>query len=257
VGGLPEVVLTYASKKDNLFIALNQVRKKQEDLITTYHADMAKHAGKRNAMHLERLWRNVPAQLAREQNGTAPKFRFKGVLPGINRYSQMTGVIDWLKAAGLIIQVKILNNGELPFSAYTKENHFKLYLFDVGILGALGQLPPKTILDYVYGSYKGYFAENFVGQEFVSASEKSVYSWKERTAEVEFLREVEGVVLPVEVKSGRVTQAKSLKVFAEKYQPPYRTVMSANNLHFDHKNRIHRYPLYLASRFPIDKKTAG
>jgi len=70
-----------------------------------------------------------------------------------------------------------------------------------------------------------------------------------KTAEVEFLREKHGQVLPVEVKSGWVTQAKSLKVFSDKYNPPYRTVMSAKNLNIDHKNRIHHYPLYLAARF--------
>ncbi|KPA11649.1 ATPase AAA [Candidatus Magnetomorum sp. HK-1] len=251
VGGLPEVVKTYSEQKDNLFNALKQVRKKQDDLITTYHADMAKHSGKQNAMRLERLWRNIPAQLARDQNSSAPKFKFKNIIPGINRFSQLVSVIDWLKAAGLIIQTHITNSGKLPFSAYTKENFFKLYLFDVGILGALSQLPPKSILDYDYGSYKGYFAENFIAQEFMSSGVKEVYSWKERTAEVEFLREVNGDVLPIEVKSGWVTQAKSLKVFSQKYQPPYRTIMSANNLFVDHKNKLHRYPLYFASKFPL------
>jgi hypothetical protein len=251
VGGLPEAVKTYANKKDNLFDALTDVRKKQENLITTYHADMAKHSGKQNAMHLERLWRNIPAQLAREQDRSASKFKFKNIIPGINRFSQLSGMIDWLKAAGLIIQVHIVNKGELPFSAYTKENSFKLYLFDVGILGAMSQLPAKTILEYDYGSYKGYYAENFVAQAFLCSGVNDLYSWRERTAEVEFLREIDGKILPVEVKSGRITQAKSLKVFSEKYHPDYRTIISAKNLHVDTKNNVHRYPLYFASKFPI------
>ena len=254
VGGLPEAVKTYANKKDNLFDALTDVRKKQENLITTYHADMAKHSGKQNAMHLERLWRNIPAQLARDQNRSAPKFKFKNIIPGINRFSQLAGMIDWLKAAGLIIQVHIVNKGELPFSAYIKENSFKLYIFDVGILGALSQLPAKTILEYDYGSYKGYYAENFVAQAFLCSGVNDLYSWRERTAEVEFLREIDGKILPVEVKSGRITQAKSLKVFSQKYHPPYRTIMSAKNLHIDTKNNVHRYPLYFASQFPISAK---
>jgi len=251
VGGLPEAVKTYDQRKENLFDALKHVRKKQEDLITTYHADMAKHSGKQNAMRLERLWKNIPAQLAREQNSKAAKFKFNNVIPGINRFSQLVGIIDWLKSAGLIIQTHIVNKGELPFSAYIKENFFKLYLFDIGMLGALSQLPPKSILEYDYGSYKGYFAENFVAQEFISSGVKDLYSWKEKTAEVEFLREYDSIVLPVEVKSGWVTQSKSLKVFSEKYTPPFRTIMSANKLHFDSKNKIHRYPLYLAYRFPV------
>lgn len=163
----------------------------------------------------------------------------------------MSGTIDWLKTAGLIIQTYIVNSGELPFSAHIKDNLFKLYFFDTGMLGAISNLPPKTILDYDYGSYKGYFAENFVAQEFLCAGESEIYSWRERKAEVEFLREIEGEVLPIEIKSGWVTQAKSLKVFADRYNPEYRTIMSANNLHIDKDNKIHRYPLYLASRFPL------
>ncbi len=251
VGGLPEIVKTYDEHKDDLFLALAAVRKKQEDLISTYHADMAKHAGKQNAMHIERLWRNVPAQLAREQDGSAARFRFKGVMPGVGRYSKLAGAIDWLETAGLVIKARIVNSGQLPFSAYSKENCFKLYLFDVGMLGAISNLPAKIILDYDYGSYKGYFAENFVAQEFVSSGAKEICSWCERKAEVEFLREVDGEVLPVEVKSGWITQAKSLKVFADRYKPKYRTVMSANRFVIDRANRIHRYPLYLASRFPL------
>jgi uncharacterized protein len=252
VGGLPEVVKTYREIQDDLFVATKRIRKKQEDLIITYQADMAKHAGKQNALHLERLWQNIPAQLAKEQNGSATRFRFKGIMPTVNRYSQLVGTIDWLKTAGLIFQVKIVNSGHLPLSAYTRENLFKLYLFDVGMLGALSQLSPKSLLDHDYGSYKGYFAENVAIQELIAADEQPVYAWRENTAEVEVLKEINGKLFPIEIKSGWVTQAKSLKVFADKYHPDYRTVFSAKNLHIDVEKKVHRYPLYLAARFPLD-----
>ena len=250
VGGLPEIVQSCVEQKENLFEAFQMVRQKQTDLIKDYIADIAKHSGKQNAMHIERLWKNVPSQLAREQDGSAPKFRFKGIIPGVNAYSRLCGAIDWLETAGLAIKIKIVNSGELPFSAYTVENRFKLFCFDVGILGAMSRLPPKTILDYQYGTYKGYFAENFIAQEFKCAGEGQLYSWREKTAEVEFLREVNGDVLPIEVKSGQITQAKSLKVFSDKYHPSYRTVMSARNLKIDDAHGVHHYPLYLASKFP-------
>jgi predicted AAA+ superfamily ATPase len=212
---------------------------------------MAKHSGKQNAMQIERLLRSVPAQLSKEQDGSAPRFKFKGVIPGLGRYSRLAGSIDWLSTAGLILKTHIVNSGELPFPSYAAENCFKLFLFDVGILGALSSLPPRIILDYDYGSYKGYFAENFVAQEFISSGVKDLYCWKERTAEVEFLREIEGDVLPIEIKSGWVTQTKSIKVFCSKYHSKYRTIISANNLMIDQTNKVHRYPLYLASRFPL------
>lgn len=251
VGGLPEVVQTFKDHKDDLFGTLGRVRERQTSLIRDYISDMAKHSGKQNAMHIERIWKNIPAQLAREQSASAPKFRFKGVVPGIKAYSRLAGAIDWLVAAGFIIKVHIVNCGILPFSAYTAKSRFKLLCFDVGILGAISQLPPKTIRDYDYGTYKGYFAENFIAQEFRHSGVDQLYSWKEKTAEVEFLREINGAVIPVEVKSGFVTQAKSLKVFAEKYAPEYRTIMSGRNLNIDRINKVYHYPLYLAGRFPL------
>lgn len=250
VGGLPEVVQTYQENKDDLFIALSKVRKKQNDLILAYNADMAKHSGKQNAMHIERVWRNIPSQLAKDMNGSAPKFSFKGIIPGINRYSRLAGSIDWLSTAGMIIKTPIVNQGKIPFSAYMKENYFKVFLFDVGILGALCDLPPKSILDYDYGTYKGYFAENFVAQSFMSSGVNPLYSWRENTAEVEFLREIDGQVIPVEIKSGWVTQAKSIKVFAQKYKPPYIIILNAKNVYIDRQHKIHSFPLYFASKLP-------
>jgi len=85
----------------------------------------------------------------------------------------------------------------------------------------------------------------FSAQEFLCSSGKELYSWKEGSAEVEFLREINGDVLPIEIKSGWITQAKSIKVFAQKYQSKYRTIFSANNLFIDSLNKVHRYPLYL------------
>jgi predicted AAA+ superfamily ATPase len=253
-GGLPGVVNIYRVQKENLYQAMQAVRDKQNDLILGYEADMAKHCGKQNSMHINRLWRNIPQQLAREQDGSAPKFKFKDVIPGIKGYSRLAGIIDWLETAGLIIKAHIVNKPLLPFTAFTTENQFKLYYFDTGILGAISKLPPKTILDYQFGTYKGYLAENFASQQFLASGADGLYCWKEVTAEVEFLREIDGRVIPIEIKSGWVTQAKSLNVFAQKYQPDYRVIMSAKELKIDSHRAVHRYPLYLAGSFPLRKK---
>ncbi|MDT8389946.1 MAG: AAA family ATPase [Lentisphaeria bacterium] len=250
-GGLPEVVLTFYREQANPFSAFQHVRDVQNRLVTDYVADMAKHCGKQNAMHIERLWGNIPAQLGRDQNGAAPKFVFKDVLPGIRGYERMTGVIDWLEAAGLILRLPIVNSGQLPFPAYEKENFFKLFIFDIGILGALGRLPARNILSYGYGTYKGFFAENFVAQEFQTRRRENLACWREGRAEVEFITEVDGQVIPIEVKSGWVTQAKSLNVFADKYHPPFSAVFSARNPAIESRRRKHYYPLYLAAKFPL------
>lgn len=251
VGGLPEVVRTFSENKDNLHAALTLARQKQNELIFGYYSDIAKHAGKVNAMHIDRVWRAIPSQLALSQDGSAKRFQFKGVVSGIDRYQRLANVFDWLRAAELVIKVPIVEHVELPLTAYAEESKFKLYLFDVGILGALADLPPKTILDYDYGTYKGYYAENFIAQEFTAQGVTSLYSWQEDRAEIEFLRIEDSSILPIEVKSGWVTRSQSLNKYAEKYHPPYRTVFSAKTLRIDPAHAYHQYPLYLAYWFPL------
>lgn len=242
-GGLPEVVKIYMRHKDNLFSALQKVREKQEELIVAYHADMAKHSGKVNAMHLDRIWNAIPTQLAQSQDGSAKKFKFKDVIPGTSRYDRLATGFDWLEAAGLLIKIPICKSARLPFSAYTRENMFKLLCFDVGILGALSGLSPQVILNYDYGSYKGYFAENFVAQE-LSLTKKKLFSWEEGEAELEFLLEEKGIIIPLEVKSGNSTRAKSLQSFKQKYQPQLQIILSAKPFSFDKTRKIYHYPLY-------------
>ena len=123
------------------------------------------------------------------------------------------------------------------------------------MLGALSGLAPKTILEYQYGTYKGYFAENFVIQEFVSTNCNDLYSWQEGRTEVEFVRNIKGDILPIEVKSGNVTHAKSLQKFVEKYKSKYRTIMSGRPFKIDVPNGVHSYPLYLASKFSCCRHT--
>lgn len=251
VGGLPEAVQVFIAHKEDLFLAFKKVREKQIQLIADYYADIAKHSGKIRSMHIDRIWRSVPSQLARGIDGSSKRYQFHGVIEGIDRYSRFAGAIDWLENAGLILKVPIIQTIEHPLSAHVEESRFKLYVFDVGILGALSDLAPQTILSYEYGTYKGYFAENFVAQEFVAARCKDLYSWQEGRSELEFVRNVKGDILPIEVKSGHVTHAKSLQKFVEKYKSKYRTIMSGRSFKIDQRNGIHNYPLYLASRFPI------
>ncbi|MFI5343429.1 MAG: ATP-binding protein [Chlamydiales bacterium] len=251
VGGLPEVVEAYKKHQDNLFTAFEQVRKTQANLIEDYLSDIAKHSGKINAMHINRIWRSVSEQLGLAQDGSAQKFKFKGVVPGIDRFSKLANAIDWLEAAGLVIKVHIAHQSKLPLKSFVNENTFKLFLFDVGILGAMMNLSPSTILQYNYGTYKGFFAENYVAQCFEAVHPGPLFSWSEKTAEVEFVRQVEDQIIPIEVKSGWVTKSKSLRAYAQKYHPPFRVILSAHPLSIDQKKQVHHYPLYLASHFPL------
>lgn len=250
VGGLPEVVLEYVENKNKPETVFKLVRDKQNQLINDYMADMAKHSGKENSLHLTKIWTHIPLHLARDINGSATKFQFKGIIPEKNRYSRLAGAIDWLDATGLIIKIPILEKADLPLKAYTKENSFKLMIFDVGILGALSKISPLTILDYDYGSYKGYYAENFVAMELLNfqGNDKTLYSWKENQSEIEFLKEKDGKLYPIEVKSGHITKSKSLYSFSQRYKNiGFKTILSARNIKIDELNNLRKYPLYYVS----------
>lgn len=251
VGGLPEVVTVFNRHKENLFVAFQTVRDKQNELLRTYYADIAKHSGKVNALQIDRVWRATPAQLARTQEGAANKFKFKDIIPGASRYDRLAGAIDWLMAANLIIKVPIVNSAEIPLNAYTQENTFKLFMFDVGLLGAMSDLPIKSILDHDYGTYKGFFAENFVAQELLTAGYSHLFCWQRNRAEVEFLLTLEEGIIPIEVKSGWITRAKSLQQFIDQYHPSYAVIMSGHELKIDKTNKYHHYPLYIAGKFPL------
>lgn len=244
VGGLPEAVNTYNLRNSDNYAALQAVRKVQHDLENAYLADMAKHSGKTNALHIERLWKNIPVQLARAQDNSAPKFRFRDAIPGVRGYERLTGPLDWLEQAGLVHRVSILDSVGMPLAGQAVENRFKLYFFDAGMLSAVSGLSLEAIMQYGFGSYQGYIAENFVAQEMKAAGCRNLYGWQGRTSEVEFLAETVDGIIPLEVKSGKVIHSKSLGVYEERYQPKYSVILSARNFNLSGKRL--QIPLYAA-----------
>ena len=246
MGGMPSVVMAYLTYGDDTYERVQRVRRTQSDLMNSYHRDFAKHSGKTNSMHIVSVFENVPLQLSRFLDASTQRYRFRGVVPGKRGYTDLCGPIDWLEKAGLILKVKICNLAQLPLESFCRENIFKLYHFDIGLLGCMLDLPPEAILNQDYGLAKGFFAENFAAQEFVASGASSIYAWSERNSEIEFLRIIGGDIIPVEVKSGRSTQAKSLGQFIRKYSPRYAVKLSAQNLRRETKKIVRNYPLYLA-----------
>ncbi|MBF0314450.1 MAG: ATP-binding protein [Oligoflexia bacterium] len=242
-GGLPEVVLTVRDGPRGR-TTYEKVRAIQSDLLRGYLNDIAKHSGKIKSLKIESVFKNIPQQLARENTQTS-KFIFKDVLDGASKYEQLQGSIEWLIRAGLIYQVTIVNEVKLPLSVYANEKKFKLYLFDVGMLGCMVDLSLQTLLDYDYGSFKGYFAENFVLQELRALRNKDLFSWNRNASEIEFVLDFDGIICPIEVKSGINTKAKSLQVYKSLYSPKRSFLLSGNppTLGKD----LHQLPLYFAS----------
>ncbi len=245
-GGMPQVVSEYISMRDNRIEAMDNARKIQKGLIEGYYRDFAKHSGKTNSMHIVSIFEDAPMQLSKNVEGSVSRYQFKGVIPGKKGYAGLNGPINWLEKAGLIFKVKICNKAELPIESFCKNNLFKLYFFDIGLLGCMLELPVEAIIAQDYGITKGYFAENFTAQEFVSAGVSKLYAWKERNSEIEFLRVLDGEIVPVEVKSGQRTQAKSLQQYQKKYAPQSAIIISGKTLNRDHTKVVKNYPLYMA-----------
>ncbi len=256
VGGMPEAVERYRlERSDSIFTGLREAREVLNHLVIGYFADVAKHSGKQNAMHIERVLRDIPAQLGREVNGNAARYRFKGVIPGKRGYRDLARPIDWLEKAGIIMKVPVVNRGEQPLSAWEKPGVFKLYLHDIGVLSSLSGIPLIERGGFLKGTYKGWVGENYVAQEFVASGMKRLYGWTGRTAEVEFVLSAGSSSIPVEVKVGTRTQSKSATVFAEKYSSPL-IVKLGNWPVFRRKGMLH-LPLYAAGMLAQKTLTGG
>ena len=220
VGGMPKAVESWFSNK-GINQKIETVRKIQNDILLGYEKDFAKHSGKINAIQIGRLFNNIPVQLSNVYDASAKRFKFKGAIPGKKNYLQLADTISWLENAGLIYKVFIVDSRpQIPLKSLIKRNKFKLFLFDIGMLGAMLELSYNDIFNQNYGTTKGFFAENYVACELKACGYKSLYSWTQSKSEIEFLVvDNQSNIIPVEVKSGLRTKSKSLKSYIERYEP--------------------------------------
>ena len=220
VGGMPRCVVSWFSNQ-SINARISEVRKIQKDLLAGYENDFAKHSGKVNALHISTLLNNIPQQLCKVMDGSVKRFKFKDVLPGKRTYAHLSGPISWLDNAKLVYKVfPIECKPQIPLKAFHKENFFKLFLFDVGMLAAILDLTYHDLRDQAYGITKGFFAENFVVCELKANGYETLFSWSQSKSEIEFLYvSPESDIIPIEVKSGKRTKAKSLKSYIDRYAP--------------------------------------
>ena len=203
VGGMPEVVLNWTTNED-----IHAVRKIQQQIIDSYTNDISKHAG-REAERIRMVWNSIPGQLAKENK----KFIYGAVKKG-GRAKDFEIAIQWLADAGLVYKLHQCKKPETPLKFYEDFNAFKLYILDVGLLGALSGASPAQMLvkNDVFKEYKGSFSENYVLQEIKSLSPSmSIYYYaKEKsTQEVDFLVQTPQRVIPIEVKAEENVKSKS------------------------------------------------
>lgn len=239
VGGMPEVVARWTETHN-----FEQIEKLQDNILSDYGSDFAKHAPKTDIPKLGWIWESVPKQLAKDNN----KFVFSHVKEG-KRSHELEDALEWLTDAGLVYRLELVKTPYLPLSFYADASFFKVYMADVGLLRRRSGISPRTILEdsEYYHNFKGAFTENFVLNEMV-AQGIHPYFWKSgNTAELDFLFEYEDMVIPVEAKAEIHTRAKSYRQYCKKYHPSigFRFSMKNMGVHMVEETETYSVPLYL------------
>ena len=244
VGGMPEAVSTWYEHRSGTNARVDEVSSIQSAILQGFIRDFGKYARSETALHIETVFRNASRQLSQYLDTSVQRFRFNQVIQNKNRYASLRGPIDWLEKGRLLWKCWLIESKPTaPLMIQTRENRFKLYLFDVGILGNLVGL---TYMDHRQQdlTYKGFYAENFVATEYRSRVGYPMYGWQKARAEVEFLhRSPTGTIFPIEVKSGRRTHAKSLRAYIDRYHPE-RAIKFANVSVPTRADEIFTWPLY-------------
>lgn len=243
IGGMPEAVQAYIDN-DNL----DEVRSIQKQLLLYYENDFSKHAPTEQIPRIQMVWNSIPAQLSKENR----KFIYSIIREGA-RAKDFEIAIQWLCDYGLIKKSNCITKPGMPLIAYMEQSVFKLYLLDVGLLSAMGNIPSKTLLygNRIFEEFKGALTEQFVAQELTSRNYGLYYfSSKNSTMEVDFVVQQNEFCIPLEVKAEENLRAQSLRVYCRKYEPEIaiRTSMSQ----YRKEEWMTNVPLYLIGDYLIN-----
>ena len=234
IGGMPAAVAKFVEQNKDLVAFDKQII---TDILTGYLADMTKYAGEVNSVKIHRVYRSMPAQLAKAN----AKFIYKLVDEGSNKEKYQTA-IDWLQQANMLIPCVNIKLPQSPLTAYRVDNMFKLYLSDAGLLASLARINFGEIMQEQTMMYRGFLTENYVAQTFTAHRHELYYWTSGNRAEIDFLLNLSTGIIPVEVKASENVRSRSLQVYMEKYRPDYAIRISARNFGF--AQGIKSVPLY-------------
>ena len=236
VGGMPECVLQFVETKDYILI-----RHTQDTILASYLNDMSKYNSSNEIKKTRLTYDNITVQLSKKNT----RFQYKLIKKG-GRASEFENAIEWLCLSGIVSQVYKVEQIKKPLENYRDIDAFKIYVSDPGLLCAKKDLIASDILYMVeeLNDFKGGMTENYVNVQ-LSANGYRTYYWEsERGAEIDFIIQRDGQLIPIEVKSADNTRAKSLKVYMNTYKPAYAIKLSAKNFGFEDSKKI--VPLYAA-----------
>ena len=238
VGGMPEAVKSFAEDGD-----MQTVRDIQKNILDAYDKDFSKHVPIAEVPRLRMVWNSICGQLSKENK----KFIF-GLLKEGARAKSFELAIEWLKDAGLVYKVNRTKKGLLPLSAYEDFSAFKLFLLDVGLLGAMCELPPSALLNKnsIFTDYKGALTEQFVFQQLRLNKCNKIFYWSAENSqgEIDFLVQNNDEIIPIEVKAEENLQAKSLKCFIERNPSLQGVRLSMSS--YRKQSWMSNFPLYAA-----------
>lgn len=236
VGGMPECVMQFVETKDYIL-----VRHTQDTILTSYLNDMSKYNTLNEIKKTRLAYDNITVQLSKKNT----RFQYKLIKKG-GRASEFENAIQWLCLSGIVSQVYKVEQAKKPLENYRDIDAFKIYVSDLGLLCAKKDLVANDILYMVdeINDFKGGMAENYVNVQLTINGYQTFYWESERGAEIDFVIQRNGQLIPIEVKSADNTKAKSLKVYMETYKPAYAIKLSARNFGFEGNKKI--VPLYAA-----------
>ena len=239
IGGMPAAVKEYSENRD-----FGEVRDVQRTILDSYYADFAKHIPSAYIARTRDIWESVPTQLARENK----RFLYSEMKPG-SRGRNYELALQWLVDTGLIHKLYRVSLPYMPLIGYKQAAIFKLYMNDIGLLSARAGLDKRIYLDddnKTFSHYKGGLAEQFVLQELMAANDKlPVYYWAsdKNTAEIEFVIQYNGEIIPLEAKSGKNVKSESLNHYRNEFHP--RRAVRASLKNYGFVDGLYSLPLYM------------
>ena len=236
-GGMPETIVRYFENRD-----WNEVDIVNNQVLTAYTLDFAKHIDSKDIPRLQRLWQNIQDNLAKEDR----KFKYS-LIEQNARGRDYENSVEWLVLSGLVNRVFEVSTLRLPLSSCKNSNAFKLYLADPGLLRTKFRLAPTTVLqgDRLFTEFKGVLTENYILQSLAHQFGSDIFYWTSgNQAEIEFVFQLSEKIIPVEAKSALSTKAKSLSEYRKKYSPELSIRFSLKNI--EKNDDLLNLPLYLA-----------
>ena len=236
VGGMPECVMQFAGTKDYIL-----VRHTQNTILASYLNDMSKYNSLNEIKKTRLAYDNITVQLSKKNT----RFQYKLIKKG-GRASEFENAIERLCLSGIVSQVYKAEQIKKPLENYRDIDAFKIYVSDLGLLAAKKDLSADDIL-YMsedLNDFKGGMTENYVNVQLTINGYRTYYWESERGAEIDFVIQREGRLIPIEVKSADNTKAKSLKIYMETNNPDYAIKLSAKNFRFEDGKKT--VPLYAA-----------